>query len=381
MTIAINNTKGIALTVVLVVFTLFQLILVGIFNFMNISEMGKSAAILSKEQIALNLAHTNSSSISAEFANRANNPATEEFKLVRTSPHKAFIRDIHMNHESIGSTGIDLTESTVLRMSRFPFGKSTKENYGILKFSSRAQFSHNGFRLIDENVSTFKEYRIVFTGFTRPFNKTLLFIEEPSSVVDGEEFNNIIKDSFNNIIRIKQELVDLKSFVDEVVAEVREERDLPYLDEIVSIINTLSIDFEGPEVNYYPQEFSLFSTSKTRMHLSILKKPEEVRQLTNKINLAAMKTWITLNEIRSIIKELVFLTEEFEVRAINDELQEHLALKFRNVQDFADLQQQRLELINTFQNSVKALSKEKFSPELASINFDNATLKEKAFLS
>ena len=89
--------------------------------------------------------------------------------------------------------------------------------------------------------------------------------------MDGDEFNNIIKDSFNNIIRIKQELVDLKSFVDEVVAEVREERDLPYLDQIVSIINTLSIDFEGPEVNYYPQEFSLFSTSKTRMHLSILK--------------------------------------------------------------------------------------------------------------
>ena len=88
--------------------------------------------------------------------------------------------------------------------------------------------------------------------------------------MDGDEFNNIIKDSFNNIIRIKQELVDLKSFVDEVVAEVRAERDLPYLDQIVSIINTLSIDFEGPEVNY-PQEFSLFSTSKTRMHLSILK--------------------------------------------------------------------------------------------------------------
>ena len=73
-----------------------------------------------------------------------------------------------------------------------------------------------------------------------------------------------------------------------------------------------------------------------------------------------MKDRITLNEIRSIIKELVFLTEEFEVRAINDELQEHLALKFRNVQDFADLQQQRLELINTFQNSVKALSKKIF---------------------
>ena len=379
MTIKIDNKKGIALTVVLVVFTFFQLILIGIFNFMNISEMGKSSALLSKEQLAINLAYTNSSSISAEFANLANDPSSKEFKLIRDSAVKEFTRDVHLNHESIGSTGIDLSESTVESISRMSFGSNKKENYGILKFNSRAQFSRSGFRLIDEKVSTYKEYRIVFTGFIRPFNKILLFIEEPESLIDGEEFNNIIKDSFNNVIRIRHDLLNLKSFADQVVAEVREERDLPYLDEIVSIIKTLSVNFEAPAVNYYPKEFSLFSNSKTRIHLSILQKPEEVRKLTKKINLEAMETWITLNEIRSIIRELVFLTEEFEVKAIHDELEEHLELKFRNVQDFTDLQQRRLEMIHDFQTGVKALSKEKFDPEVASINFDSETLKEKAF--
>lgn len=375
-----SNQRGVGLTIILVAFTFFELIMIGIYNYTNLSQLSKSSALLSKDQLAINLAHTNCKSSSDQFVEWANTPGKQEFDAVRNPEIKSLSQSVDIEHDSVGTTGIVLSESAVSTISHNLFGEDERESYGIMEFKSRAEFSRRGFRLIDKKVSVYREYRNVFTGFPRPFNQMLFFLKDPSKLLDGKEFNHYIKQSFSNVKTINYRLENLIEYTQETVADVRKTYDFDYLDNIVNLIEQLSIDFEAPELSFYPDQFSLASRSiNSKLDLLILRDPQEIKRISARIEQKDRDAWIVFDELKSIIEQLVFHTEEFEVKATHDELEKHLFNRFQTVEEFANLQQQRLDKISDFQNSIIAVANTTFDAEKASDKFSLDVHRQKAF--
>ena len=108
-----HNQRGMGLTTILVVFTFFQLILVGIYNLSNLLEFNKSTALLAQEQLAISLAHSSSLASAAEFVELANKPGTEVFSLVRGEQIGSLDIPIKLPYDLEGTSGLELHHNIV----------------------------------------------------------------------------------------------------------------------------------------------------------------------------------------------------------------------------------------------------------------------------
>lgn len=375
----LNKIRGMGLAVILVIFTFLELIVIGIFNYTNLSQLSTSSALLSKDQLAINLSHTNCNSSANRFVELANTPTKREFELVRNNQIVNLNQAIQTDHDSVGTTGIKLIESQVRAISQEFFGKDKRESYGILEFKSRAEFKKSGFRLIDQEVAVYREYRTVYTGFPRPLNSKLFFLEDADGFLDGNEFNGFIKKSLANIKTINDQLRQLKEYAQEVVTDIRQNQEFEHIKNILRLIDDLSIDFEAPKIFYYPDHFSLSSISDTKFDFLVLDQPTKIREISRIIERKDADTWNVFTELKSILTQLVFESTEDEVQAIYEELREHLETKFQPVQDFVKLEQDRLNQISAFQSEVIALAKNVEDAQPRSELFDLDAMRKKAF--
>ena len=378
-----HNQRGMGLTTILVVFTFFQLILVGIYNLSNLLEFNKSTALLAQEQLAISLAHSSSLASAAEFVELANKPGTEVFSLVRGEQIGSLDIPIKLPYDLEGTSGLELHHNIVKVANSQYFDKTKKESYGILEFQSQVRFDHSSFRSIDEKVSVYREYRTLFTGFPRPFNQMLFYINDPTGYLDGDEFNQLMAKGQLAVNTIDNEIQSLPTLAREAIDSLVEEspkfRDHPELSTIIELLENLEVSIELPFLVEYPKEFFLRSTSNKRFDATILKKPAEVLRGYRKLRESAPLASRVISDIEEKVSQIKYFNEDFEPETCRKDLEKYLKDNFNKVENLTEEIKANLTLLSDFQLEIEAFSKDGSIAAMESEPFNMEALREKAF--